>query len=55
MIARKNDLAKVMLGTSGDSQASYYANPRLASGYEANTEYNRLLSQYNAIKDSKKT
>ena len=54
MIARRNDLAKVMLGASGDSQASYYANPRLASRYEANTEYNRLLSQYNAIKDSKK-
>ena len=55
MITRKNDLAKVMLGASGDSQASYYANPRLANNYEANTEYNRLLSQYNAIKDSKKT
>ena len=54
MITRKNDLAKVMLGASGDSQASYYANPRLASRREADTEYNRLLSQYNAIKDSKK-
>ena len=54
MITRRNDLAKVMLGASGDSQASYYANPRLASRYEANEEYNRLLSQYNAIKDSKK-
>ena len=54
MITRRNDLAKVMLGASGDSQASYYANPRLANSYEANTEYNRLLSQYNAIKDSKK-
>jgi hypothetical protein len=54
MITRKNDLAKVMLGASGDSQASYYANPRLSSTYEANTEYNRLLSQYNAIKGSKK-
>ena len=53
MIARKNDLAKVMLGASGDSQASYYANPRLSSIYEANTEYNRLLAQYNSIKNSK--
>jgi hypothetical protein len=43
-----------MLGASGDSQASYYANPRLATSYEANTEYNRLLSQYDAIKNSKK-
>ena len=54
MIARRNDLAKVMLGASGDSQASYYANPRLASDREANIEYNRLLSQYNIIKNSKK-
>lgn len=53
MIARKNDLAKVMLGASGDSQASYYANPRLASDREANTEYNRLIAQYNSIKNSK--
>ena len=54
MITRKNDLAKVMLGASGDSQASYYANPRLASNREANTEYNRLVAQYDAIKNSKK-
>ena len=53
MIARRNDLAKVMLGASGDSQASYYANPRLASNREANAEYNRLLAQYNSIKNSK--
>lgn len=53
MITRRNDLAKVMLGASGDSQASYYANPRLASNREANAEYNRLLAQYNSIKDSK--
>lgn len=53
MITRRNDLAKVMLGASGDSQASYYANPRLTSNREANTEYNRLLTQYNSIKNSK--
>jgi hypothetical protein len=41
-----------MLGASGDSQASYYANPRLASNREANAEYNRLLAQYNSIKNS---
>jgi len=54
MITRKNDLAKVMLGASGDSQASYYANPRMSTINEARAEYNRLVTQYNAIRNSDK-
>lgn len=53
MATRRADLAKVMLGASGDSQASYYANPRLSTTSEAKNEYDRLVAQYNSIKNSK--
>ena len=52
MATRKADLEKVMLGANGDSQASYYANPRMSSKTEAKTEYDRLKAQYDKIKDS---
>ena len=53
MATRRADLAKVMLGASGDSQAAYYANPRLSTTSEAKNEYDRLVAQYNSIKNSK--
>lgn len=52
MATRKADLEKVMLGASGDSQASYYANPRMSSKAEAKNEYDRLKAQYDKIKNS---
>ena len=52
MAARKADLAKVMLGASGDSKANYYAD--MASTSEAKNYYNRLMLQYNSIKNSTK-
>lgn len=52
MATRKADLAKVMLGASGDSKANYYAD--MASISEAKNYYNRLISQYNSIKNSTK-
>lgn len=52
MATRKADLAKVMLGASGDSKANYYAD--MASTSEAKNYYNRLMSQYNSIKNSTK-
>lgn len=52
MATRRADLQKVLLGASGDSQASYFANPNLSSDREAAAEYNRLLTQYNSIKNS---
>lgn len=52
MAARKADLAKVMLGASGDSKANYYAD--MASTSEAKDYYNRLMLQYNSIKNSTK-
>lgn len=53
MATRRADLAKVMLGASGDSQASYYANPRLSTTREAKNEYDKLVAQYDSIKNSK--
>ncbi len=50
MATRKADLAKVMLGASGDSKANYYAD--MASTSEAKDYYNRLMLQYNSIKNS---
>ena len=52
MATRRADLAKVMLGATGDSQASYYANPRLSTTSEAKNEYNKLVAQYDSIKNS---
>lgn len=52
MATRRADLQKVLLGASGDSQASYFANPNLSTDREAAAEYNRLLTQYNSIKNS---
>lgn len=52
MATRKADLAKVMLGASGDSKANYYAD--MASTSEAKDYYNRLMLQYNSIKNSTK-
>lgn len=53
MATRRTDLANVMLGASSDSQASYYANPRLSTTSEAKNEYDKLVAQYNSIKNSK--
>ena len=53
MATRRADLANVMLGASSDSQAAYYANPRLSTTSEAKTEYDKLVAQYNSIKNSK--
>lgn len=53
MATRRADLSKVMLGASGDSQASYYANPRLSTTSEAKNEYDKLVAQYDSIKNSK--
>lgn len=54
MATRRADLQKVLLGASGDSQASYFANPNLSTDREAAAEYNRLLTQYNYIKNTDK-
>ena len=54
MATRRADLAKVMLGASGDSQASYYANPELSSNNEARREYNNLNAQLNYLLASNK-
>ena len=53
MATRRTDLANVMLGASSDSQAAYYANPRLSTTSEAKNEYDKLVAQYNSIKNSK--
>lgn len=53
MATRRADLANVMLGASSDSQAAYYANPRLSTTSEAKNEYDKLVAQYNSIKNSK--
>ena len=53
MATRRTDLANVMLGATSDSQASYYANPRLSTTSEAKNEYDKLVVQYNSIKNSK--
>ena len=52
MATRKADLEKVLLGATSDSQASYYANPRLSSYRDAANAYNRLVAQWNKLKDS---
>lgn len=52
MATRKADLEKVLLGATSDSKASYYANPRLSSYRDATNAYNRLVTQWNKLKDS---
>ena len=52
MITRKADLEKVLLGANSDSQASYYANYKGISDSEAKAAYDRLVAQYNIVKDS---
>ena len=54
MSVRRADLAKVMLGATGDSQASYYANPQLSSTDEAKAKYDELYAQWEAVKNSTK-
>jgi len=50
MAARKADLQKVLLGASGDTQTSYYA--QYGTDREARDYYNNLISQYNIVKNS---
>ena len=52
MATRKADLEKVMIGASSDSQATYYANPRMSSEGEAREMYNSLKSQLRQLEDN---